>query len=134
MERFWKKKIWALAGTLSACMRDGWERFIWALAHAGAFPSVERELDETCEEVEYGTTSFFLIVDYNYHDFCLFDNTQCFRRSSYSLVGKDGDVEYTPSPGIFHSGRNNLRRCFPGCTVGMQVFNVAEFNISVIRK
>jgi hypothetical protein len=52
-------------------------------------------------------------------------------RISYSLVGKDGNVEYTPSPGIFHPARNNLRRCFPACTVRMQVFNIAELNISV---
>jgi hypothetical protein len=45
---------------------------------------------------------------------------------------RDGNVEYTPSSGIFHSARNNLRRCFPACTVCMQVFNIAQLNISVI--
>jgi hypothetical protein len=57
-----------------------------------------------------------------------------FRRISYSLVGKDGNIEYTPSSSIFHSARNNLRRCFPACTVCMQVFNIAELNISVKKK
>jgi hypothetical protein len=66
---------------------------------------------------------------------CIYVHLLCnFRRISYSLVGKDGNVEYTPSPGIFHPARNNSRRCFPACTVRMQVFNIAELNISVIKK
>jgi hypothetical protein len=46
---------------------------------------------------------------------------QLFQESSYCLVGKDGNIEYTPTPGVFQEVR-------------MQVFNVMELNISVLRK
>jgi hypothetical protein len=46
---------------------------------------------------------------------------QLFQESSYCLVGKDGNIEYTPTPGVFQEVR-------------MQVFNVMELNISMLRK
>jgi hypothetical protein len=48
-------------------MRDVWERFIWALAHSVGIDLFRRTrawlTNGTCEEVEYGTASFFLIVE-----------------------------------------------------------------------
>jgi hypothetical protein len=46
-------------------MRDVWERFIWALVHSVGIDLFRRTrawlTNGTCEEVEYGTASFFLI-------------------------------------------------------------------------
>jgi hypothetical protein len=57
-----------------------------------------------------------------------------FQEKFLQIGWEDGYIEYAPAPGVFHSARNDLRCCFPGYIVCMQVFNVAELNIFAIRK